>query len=89
LISFQTNSYNQLLQEKQTTVAESKIDFLMRFGPKLRDIGRSMLEEFEVLWLKYEASRGYQFTKFQEQDDNIYLLYSGTARMLVPSQEHH
>lgn len=59
----------------------------MRFGPKLRNIGRNMLEEIEVLWLKYEATRGFQFQKFSDQDDHIYIVYSGTLRKLVPTSE--
>ncbi len=46
-----------------------------------------MIEELEVLWLKFEAQRGYQFQKYGDQDDHIFILYKGTARQLVPSSE--
>ena len=56
----------------------------MRFGPKFLDAGRNMLEEFELLWVKQEASKGYHILKYAEQDDHIYMLFSGSARMIVP-----
>jgi hypothetical protein len=54
----------------------------MRFGPRLRDAGRRTLEEYEVFFQKERASCGYQFIKQGEQNDYIYLLFSGKARML-------
>lgn len=59
----------------------------MRFGPKFRDAGRNMLEEFELLWVKQEATKGYHILKYAEQDDHIYMLFSGSARMIVPTNE--
>lgn len=59
----------------------------MRFGPKFREAGRSMIEEFEVLWIKLEATRGYWFQKFNDRGDDIFMLYSGEARMIVPARD--
>ena len=42
-----------------------------------------MLEEFELLWVKQEASKGYHILKYAEQDDHIYMFFSGSARMIV------
>lgn len=69
------------------TEAEKKIDFLMRFGPRLRDAGRRTLEEYEVFFQKERASCGYHLVKQGEQNDYIYLLFSGKARMLWLTKE--
>ncbi len=87
IISFNTENYRQILALKEFTTAEKKVDFLMRFGPKLRDFGRNMVEEYEVMWIKQEATRGYQMLKFNEQNDVIYIFCSGEARMTVPIED--
>ncbi len=84
VIAFNTEEYRAIIAMKEFTTAEKKVEFLMRFGPKLRDFGRNMVEEYEVMWLKQEATKGYQIQKFGEQGDVIYMLCSGEVRMTVP-----
>lgn len=36
----------------------------MRFGPKFRETGRNMIEEFEILWAKLEATKGFHLLKY-------------------------
>lgn len=66
IIAFNTESYRSILALNEFTTAERKVDFLMRFGPKLRDFGRSMVEEYEVMWIKQEATKGYQVLKYSD-----------------------
>lgn len=59
----------------------------MRFGPKLRDAGRGMIEELEVLFVRQEATKGYQLLKIGEQEDHVFILFKGAARIIIPRKE--
>lgn len=50
VLVFNTEAYNNLINKKITSAYEKKIDFLLRFGPKLRDVGRSVIENYHKLW---------------------------------------
>lgn len=58
----------------------------MRFGPKFRQLGASMLEECGQLWQLYEATRGYQIQKYDELSDHLTLLVSGSLQMTIPTK---
>jgi hypothetical protein len=47
----------------------------MRFGPRLRDAGRRILEEYEVFFQKERASCGFQLIKQGEQNDYIWVRF--------------
>ena len=84
VISFDLLKYHQIIRERQLTAGERKINFLLRFGPGMRHKGRTFVEETEFLWQKIHATQGYQFQKFGEVDDHLYLIYSGSVRVLTP-----
>lgn len=44
--------YRSIITQTQQSQADKKVDFLLRFGPKLRDAGRSMIEDVEVMFVK-------------------------------------
>lgn len=58
----------------------------MRFGPKFRQLGASMIEECGQLWQLYEATRGYQIQKYNELSDHLTMLVSGSLQMTIPSK---
>ena len=39
---------------------EKKIQFLIRYVPKLRLVSRAMIEDFEVFFIKEVVDQGYQ-----------------------------
>lgn len=62
LITFNTAAYKEIITKTMQSESEAKIDFLMRFGPKLREAGRRLIEEFEVFFVKEKATKGFQLT---------------------------
>ena len=75
-------AYEQVVKKTQLSSSEQKIDFLVRYVPKLRTVARSMVEEFEVFFIKEVVTQGYQIQKQDEQDDYLYFVYKGRCRML-------
>jgi hypothetical protein len=46
-----------------------------------------MIEELEVLFVRQEATKGYQLLKIGEQEDHIFILFKGAARIIIPRKE--
>lgn len=76
-------SYEQIVKRTQLSAAEQKIDFLIRYVPKLRSVTRSMIEELEVFFIKEVVTQGYILQRQDEQDDYIYFVYKGKCRLLL------
>jgi hypothetical protein len=55
--------YEDIVKQTNISTSEKKIEFLFRYLPKIRKIGRKMLEEFEICFIKEEYSKGYQIQK--------------------------
>lgn len=51
--------YEQIIKKTELSSGEKKIDFLMRYVPKLRTAAKSMIEEFEVFFIKEDITKGY------------------------------
>ena len=51
--------YELIVKKTQLSVSEQKIDFLMRYVPKLRAVTRNMVEELEVFFIKEVVTQGY------------------------------
>jgi vacuolar-type H+-ATPase subunit F/Vma7 len=75
--------YEQIVKKTQLSVSEQKIEFLLRYVPKLRALTRNMIEELEVLFIKEVATQGYLIQRQDEQDDYIYFVYKGRCKLLV------
>lgn len=59
ILVFNTTVYKEIISKTLQNQAEKKIDFLLRFGPKLRDAGRNMVQDFEIMFVKYLANKGF------------------------------
>jgi signal-transduction protein with cAMP-binding, CBS, and nucleotidyltransferase domain len=46
------DQYELIVKKTQLSASEQKIDFLIRYVPKLRSVNRSMIEELEVFFMK-------------------------------------
>lgn len=57
ILVFNTTVYKEIISKTLQNQAEKKIDFLLRFGPKLRDAGRNMVQDFEIMFVKYLAKK--------------------------------
>lgn len=68
--------------------AEKKIEFLLRYVPKLRMSPRNIIEELEILFVKETYTKGYKILKEGEFNENVYFIQSGTCRLLVPISGH-
>ena len=75
--------YEQIVKKTQLSVSEQKIDFLVRYVPRLRAVSRNVIEELEVFFIKEVVTQGYILQKQDEQDDYIYFVYRGTCRILL------
>ncbi len=47
-------------------MSEQKIDFLMRYVPRLRAVSRNVIEELEVFFIKEVATQGFILQKQDE-----------------------
>lgn len=62
---------------------EKKIDFLIRYVPKLRNASRTMIEELEVFFIKQVYTLGFLIQKQDEQDDYLYFIFRGRCHILL------
>lgn len=51
--------YLECISKTQMSEGEKKIDFLVRYVPKLRNLPRWLINDFEVYFLKEIVTRGY------------------------------
>ena len=45
-----------IVKKTQLSTSEQKVDFLVRYVPRLRAVARSMVEELEVFFIKEVAT---------------------------------
>ncbi len=85
VLAIDRDEYSNIIKKTEMGTGEKKIEFLMRFIPKIRnsDQARRMLEEFEVFFIKEQYTQGYQVLKEGEQDDYLYLLYRGKCNITL------
>ena len=86
VLQISTVKYKEIITQTQMSAAEKKIDFLVRYGPGFRSLGRQMIQEYEVFFVKEEYTKGYHVLKQGEQDDHIYIIYSGKCRKLLSTR---
>ena len=77
------DQYDQIVKKTQLSVSEQKIDFLMRYVPKLRAVTRTMIEELEILFIKEIVTQGFMIQKQEEQGDYLYFVFKGRCRLLL------
>lgn len=53
------HKYVLIGSKTQTSAAERKVEFLIRFVPGLRELPRRLVEDFEVYFIKEQATQGY------------------------------
>jgi hypothetical protein len=53
------DQWEQILKKTMRSEGEKKIDFLIRYVPKLRLASRAMIEELEVFFIKEYMSLGF------------------------------
>ena len=51
--------YKEIITQTQIKTANSKIDFLIRFGPAFRSVETELIQQYEQLFVKEEATKGY------------------------------
>jgi len=69
------------------STSEKKLEFLLRYVPKLRSLPRRVIEDYEVYFQKEVMTKGYPVLKFEEQDDYICFIYRGTCKILYPFEK--
>ena len=68
---FDTEKYFDIVSKSQLSISEKKVEFLQRYVPKLREVQRNLIEDFEVYFIKEVVTQGYQLQKIDEQDDYL------------------
>jgi len=60
VILFDSQAYLDIISKTQLSTGDLKVDFLYQYIPKLRKIvPRTMIEDFEVYFMKEQVTRGY------------------------------
>lgn len=52
VIHIDRDNYENIVKKTQLSVSEQKIDFLLRYVPRLRAVGRNVIQELEVFFMK-------------------------------------
>ena len=52
VVHIDRDSYENIVKKTQLSVSEQKIDFLIRYVPRLRAVGRNVIQELEVFFMK-------------------------------------
>lgn len=68
--------------------AEKKVQFLLRYVPKLRMGSRNIIEDFEILFVKEVYTKGYKILKDGDFNDGVYFIFEGSCRLLLPLTGH-
>lgn len=50
ILSFNTNMLKEIVAKTQLSTAEKKLEFLIRYVPKIRNVNRKVIEDFEVFF---------------------------------------
>ena len=66
VIQIDTRKYSNIVKSTQLSTSYKKVDFLARYVPKLRQISRNQVEDFEVYFQKEAVTRGYFLQKIEE-----------------------
>jgi hypothetical protein len=69
--------YREIITQSQLSVAQKKINFLRRFGPAFRLMSQESIIKSEHLFVKEEATMGFNFLTQDEPNEYLYLLYKG------------
>lgn len=75
-------AYERIRAETVKSEAEQKIDFLIRYVPKLRISPRSIIEELDILFVKECYTKGYKIIREGDFNENVYFMKAGTCRSL-------
>jgi hypothetical protein len=76
--------YLECISKTQMSEGEKKIDFLVRYVPKLRNLPWRLINDFEVFFLKEIVTRGYLILTVNEQSDYLYFIVRGFCKLLYP-----
>ena len=55
---------------------------LYRHVPRIRKVGRAMIEEFEIFFQRVVYTKGYQIMKQNDQNDYLYFVSKGKCRIV-------
>ncbi len=84
VLSIDKAAYERIRAETVKSEGEQKIDFLIRYVPKLRMSPRNIIEELDILFVKERYTRGYKILREGEFNENVYFVRSGMCRLLLP-----
>lgn len=87
ILSVPSNSHFKLGSNLSISDAEKKIEFLFRFVPKLRFFPKKDLEELETFFIRERFFMKSKIIKLNEYNENIYFVFSGKCRIIIPLNE--
>ena len=79
---------NAKKHRQKPTLAEAKVEFLVRYVPRLRSVARRISEELEVFFIKEVYTRGYRIVRQGELDDYVYFVFAGECRVRYNLRAH-
>ncbi len=77
-------AYDRIRAETVQSDAEQKIEYLIRYVPKLRMSPRGIIEELDILFVKECYTKGYRIIKDGDFNENVYFIKSGACKLLQP-----
>ena len=84
VMSIDRDAFDRIRVDTIKSDAEQKIDFLMRYVPRMRMSPRNIVEELDILFVKECYPKGYRVIKDGELNDSVYFIRSGVCQSLHP-----
>jgi len=88
VLSIDRAAFDRIRAETVQNDAEQKIEFLLRYVPRLRMSPRNIIEELDILFIKECYTKGFRILKEGELNEHVYFVRSGTCRLLQPIMVH-
>ncbi len=84
VLSIDKKTYERIKVETAKTEAEQKLEFMMRYIPRLRVAPRGLLEELDIMFVRESFGKGFRILKDGEHNDSVYFVLVGTCKVLQP-----
>jgi CRP-like cAMP-binding protein len=82
ILMFDVQEYEKIKRERVLSSAETKIAFLKQYIPGFRSLKEDIIHEFETLFEKERATKGYRIIDQGVRNDHLYFILSGECQIL-------
>lgn len=82
ILMIDAQEYENIRKQRVLSAAETKIEFLTRYIPRLRAVDSKIVEELEIMFQKEKVTKGYRLLEQGKLNDYLYFILSGECRIL-------